>query len=198
MTATGIKGSAKDAMLREALRLFASRGVEAVSVRDIAAATGFSNPALFRHFASKEALAEALFAQCYGGLVEALGAAADKEGLQPWLAAVLAEIDRLPEAVLFVLDNLKRYWHSLPDALKAQNLPKLAATMIARERRAGRMRADVPTPLIATVLFGTLGQVARSVHFRETEIDPQAYAAALADLLGRGLGAANPAKGDEP
>jgi AcrR family transcriptional regulator len=53
--------AAKAAIMIQALKLFASPGVEAVSVRDIAAASGFSNPALFRHFSSKEALATALF-----------------------------------------------------------------------------------------------------------------------------------------
>ena len=173
--------------MTQALRLFASRGVEAVSIRDIAAATGFSNPALFRHFSGKEALAEALFAQCYRQLVEQLEQAAGHEGLRAWLTAALTEIVRLPEGALFVLENLKRYWHSLPDDLKDCNLPKLALEMIERERQAGRMRKDVPDRLIATVIFGTLGQVARSVHFHESTIDPDTHAGHLALLLGEGL-----------
>jgi AcrR family transcriptional regulator len=71
---------AKRALLSEGLKLFASHGVDAVSVRDIARATGFSNPVLFRHFASKEALAAALFETCYRQLVEALDSAAARRG----------------------------------------------------------------------------------------------------------------------
>ena len=41
---------AKRAILETALDLFAERGVDSVTVRDIAARTGFTNPALFRHF----------------------------------------------------------------------------------------------------------------------------------------------------
>lgn len=181
-----VRGKAKDAILTEALHLFASRGVEAVSVRDIAASTGFSNPALFRHFASKEALAEALFEQCYRHLVEALAAAADQP-LGAWLEAALREIARSPQGVLFVLDNLKRYWETLPADLKAQALPKLVTALVAREVARGAMRADVPPALIGTVIFGTLGQIARSVHFHESELDPEALAARLATLLTEGL-----------
>ncbi len=187
MNRTNPRGTAKEAVLTESLRLFASRGVDAVSVRDIAAATGFTNPALFRHFASKEALAQALFAECYRAMVEVLEPAVESGGLEAWLAAALAEIDRLPEGALFVLDNLKRYWSALPDDLKARNLPKLALDMIERERRAGRMRDDIAPALVATVLFGTLGQIARSVHFHETSIDPGGLAERLATLLGEGL-----------
>lgn len=186
MSSARPRGQARDLILAESLRLFASRGVEAVSVRDIAAATGLSNPALFHHFAGKDALASALFSQCYGRLVAVLAEAADL-GLEDWLRAALAEINRQPEAVLFVLDNLKRFWGELPEALQAENLPRQVLRMIAAERAAGRMRADVRPELIGTILFGTLGQVARSVHFRDMTIDPDAYAAALADLITRGI-----------
>ncbi len=187
MITQNIRGTARDAVLTQSLRLFASRGVDAVSVRDIAAATGFTNPALFRHFAGKEALAGALFEQCYRQMVETLEPASERNGLRAWLEAVLTEIVRRPEGVLFVLDNLKRYWHTLPDDLKNRNLPKLANEMIAREAMAGRMRADIPPALVATVLFGTLGQVARSVHFNESDIDAAALADRLTVLLSEGL-----------
>ena len=187
MSTSAQRGTARAALLTQSLRLFASRGVEAVSVRDIAAATGFTNPALFRHFSGKEALAQVLFEQCYRGLVEALEPTAETDGLRAWLEAALTEIARLPEGVLFVLDNLKRYWHTLPDDLMDRNLPRMANEMIARERQAGRLRADMRPELLATVLFGTLGQVARSAHFNETTLDPVALAEQLAALLGQGL-----------
>lgn len=181
-----VRGKAKEVILAEALRLFASRGVEAVSVRDIAASTGYSNPALFRHFASKEALAEVLFEQCYRALVDALEQAADQP-LVGWLQAAIAEIARSPESVLFVLDNLKRYWATLPHELKRRAIPVLSAELVAREVARGGMRADVEPQLIGTVLFGTLGQVARSVHFYDVVIDPGDMAQRLAGLLTEGL-----------
>jgi len=181
-----VRGKAKEAILSQALRLFASRGVEAVSVRDIAASTGYSNPALFRHFASKEALAEALFEQCYASLVEAFEGAGDLP-FRDWLEAALREIARSPEGVLFVLDNLKRYWGTLPANLKQRALPVLAAALVEREKARGTFRADVEPALISTIVFGTLGQIARSAHFYESNLDPPALAARLAALLMEGL-----------
>jgi AcrR family transcriptional regulator len=48
---------AKKKILTEALRLFVRDGLCETSIRDIARATGYTNPALFKHFASKERLA---------------------------------------------------------------------------------------------------------------------------------------------
>lgn len=44
------------ALLREAARLFADRGFSAVSLEEIGASVGVSGPAVYRHFAGKQAL----------------------------------------------------------------------------------------------------------------------------------------------
>ena len=64
------------AIEREALRLFAAKGVEGASIKDIAQAVGVADAALYRHFASKEEMAQAVFARPYGGLGPALGGGA--------------------------------------------------------------------------------------------------------------------------
>jgi AcrR family transcriptional regulator len=179
--------AAKRALLSEALKLFASRGVDAVSVRDIARATGFSNPVLFRHFASKEALAAVLFETCYRRLVEVLEAAAATRGLEAWLAAGLAEVSSSPEAVLFVLDNLKRYFATLPPDLQARNVPSQVTAMLRREQTAGRARADLEIRLAAVVIIGALGQLARSAHFGDADFDAADTARGLAKLLADGF-----------
>jgi len=179
---------ARRALLTEGLKLFASHGVDSVSVRDLAAATGFSNPALFRHFKSKEALAAHLFEAAYRDLAEALEANAEVEGLRDWLAAALREIVRAPDAVHFVMENLRRYWAGLPDELRARNLPALVRKKLEAERRAGRLRADLRIPLARTLVVGMLAQIARATHFQETQIDPEAVADELHDLLMRGFG----------
>jgi AcrR family transcriptional regulator len=53
--------SRRDQILATAAQLFASRGYHGVSVADLGAACGISGPALYKHFASKQAvLAEML------------------------------------------------------------------------------------------------------------------------------------------
>ncbi len=55
----------KSDMLKASLELFASRGYDAVSVRDIAKAAGVSEAALYKHFAGKEDMALFIF----GGII---------------------------------------------------------------------------------------------------------------------------------
>jgi AcrR family transcriptional regulator len=185
---------AKRAVLSESLKLFATRGVEAVSIRDIAAATGYTNPALFRHFPSKDALAFTLFETCYRRFVGALRTASAASDLRRWLSAAITEIDDCPEAVHFLLENLKTYWPRLPDDLKALNLPSLSRAMLEREQREGRMRADINIRLANVLILGALGQLARSAHFHKSKLDVEALAEDLAALLLRGLGVDDPAE----
>src|ERR1700753_2101442 len=56
---------AKQKIVIAALDLFVRDGLCETSVRDIAKSSGFTNPALFKHFPSKDALANYLFERCY-------------------------------------------------------------------------------------------------------------------------------------
>src|SRR5215211_1357373 len=56
---------AKREILRAALKLFSTRGLASTSVRDIAEESGYTNPALYKHFASKDELALYLFETCH-------------------------------------------------------------------------------------------------------------------------------------
>ena len=54
------KADRQSALLQEAARLFAERGFTGVSLEDLGAAVGVSGPAVYRHFANKQALLGAI------------------------------------------------------------------------------------------------------------------------------------------
>src|SRR5512144_2629776 len=56
---------AKRQILRAAMNLFSERGLAGTSIRDIAEQSGYTNPALYKHFSSKEELALHLFETCH-------------------------------------------------------------------------------------------------------------------------------------
>ncbi len=60
----------KREILRCALSLFVRDGLSETSIRAIARATHYTNPALYKFFPSKEALALHLFERCYAHLFE--------------------------------------------------------------------------------------------------------------------------------
>ena len=54
------KADRQSAILQEAARLFAERGFSGVSLEELGAAVGVSGPAVYRHFANKQALLGAI------------------------------------------------------------------------------------------------------------------------------------------
>src|ERR1041384_7568522 len=56
---------AREKVERAALALFAAKGVDGVSIAEIAAAAAVSQGALYRHYPSKDELAWALFSTAY-------------------------------------------------------------------------------------------------------------------------------------
>lgn len=59
---SGDKGNTKQRIIDQALGLFCISGYDAVSIRDIAAAVGIGNSALYKHFKSKQDIFDAIFA----------------------------------------------------------------------------------------------------------------------------------------
>ena len=178
---------AKRSILMTALELFATRGVDGVTIRDIAAKTGFSNPAMFRHFKTKEELARSLFESCYRRLAYAFR---DPEGgLAGALGRGLELIEDSPESVHFVLENLRRYWRELPADLRVNSVIGSMRRLIEIEQKAGRVRDGLDPQLAAAIVIGTLAQIARMAHFDELRKPPSQLASDLFNLLDQGLGA---------
>jgi len=83
----------KQRIITGALRLFAERGVDGTSIRDIAAAAAITEPAIYRHFASKDDLVWQIFWSGYSALGETLrGTEGLAGGLRPRLTAMIDTI----------------------------------------------------------------------------------------------------------
>lgn len=64
------KRNTKESYLLEALRLFAQKGYEAVGVVELAQAVGCTTSALYKHYAGKKALFDAIIERCKMGFKE--------------------------------------------------------------------------------------------------------------------------------
>jgi AcrR family transcriptional regulator len=69
---SGRGGDTRARIEQAALGLFVEKGVAATSVRDIAAAVGLSDGALYRHYPSKDELVRRLFAAGFGQFAQTL------------------------------------------------------------------------------------------------------------------------------
>lgn len=95
---TASDGTTKAAIERAALLLFAQSGVDAVTTREIAAAAGVSEGALYRHYQGKEALAEAMFFAIHKRLATEIRAAAEEtHTLETQARAVVAAYCRIAD-----------------------------------------------------------------------------------------------------
>jgi len=83
------KADRRAALLEAAARLFAERGFERVTLEEIGGAAGISGPAVYRHFAGKQAVLAAILVDASQGL---LAGGLAVVGREPDAAAALREL----------------------------------------------------------------------------------------------------------
>ena len=174
--------------MQEALHLFAQKGVEAVTVRDIGDRAGYTNAALFKFFASKDALALCLFEFCYAGLFQRLSATFRPEmpfpdRLHAIVTVFLAELDRDPDAFLFVQDQLRAMWPRVSRSVRRQSILGLIRTVLEQGVLEGRIAPDADLKLLIAAITGTLQQFARMLSFGEFRGPAADWSAGLERIL---------------
>lgn len=161
----------KREVLRSALHLFVRDGLCETSIRDIAEASGYTNPALYKFFESKEALALHLFERCYLRLASAIHASLERgdftRDLDALVAAYARLVDENLEAVLFVNDTLRQFWPKLPKSARRHSLIGDLRGLIERGVGEGVVSRTVDKDFAVAMLLGTMGQMARMAYFDE-------------------------------
>lgn len=122
----------RDQILREAARLFAERGFARVAIDDIGAAVGVSGPALYRHFAGKDAL----LAELLVGISEHL-----LQGGRAQLAAAAGPAEALERLVAWHVDFALE--HPALITVHDRDLPSLGDEDGRRVRRLQRAYVEV-------------------------------------------------------
>jgi AcrR family transcriptional regulator len=184
---TGVKAKVE----KTAIELFAARGVDGVSIGDIAAAAGVSQGALYRHYASKDDLARSLFSTAYlrmGAELDAIGE--QRRGLAPRLAAMVGHFcalyDRDPALFRFML--LAQHG-LLPRLGPAQRTPVDAvADTVVDAVQSGEIAAVDPVTasaavigiVLQTALFHVYGRLRGSMMTRSPALARAALAAVAA------------------
>ena len=181
---------AKQKILMAALALFVRDGLCETSVRDIARVSGFTNPALFKHFKSKDDLARYLFERCYLELADlvttAIASAASFPARQRAIVdAYVAALDRDSASVLYVQDGLRHFWPQMPAAVRRRSIVGETRRLLETGRAEGRVTTDVDIDLLNTAWLGTLQQFARFRYFGEFTQPARSLAIALDRLLTR-------------
>lgn len=151
-----------------ALRLFAEKGVDGTSVRDIAQAADITEPAIYRHFESKDDLVWQVFSAHYGALGAALetteaaeGGTGSATGFKAQLAAMIREIcglyDQNPALFRFLLLTQHGQLGKVTEKLKSP------VEVVKRRLARAIARGDLPrqdAELATSTVFGITLQAA--------------------------------------
>jgi AcrR family transcriptional regulator len=155
-------GGKRELIKTQAMRLFVERGVDAVSVRDIAAACAMKPSNLYAHFASKEALSAELFHEGYAeyGAVLAEAAAPDSP-FRARLERIVRAICRLHDEdtirFRFLIMTQHGYLRDVPR--DERNPVELICRAVAGAMEAGEIPSREPE-LMAMALIGMIVQPA--------------------------------------
>jgi len=160
---------AKRQILRAAMKLFSERGLDGTSIRDIARESGYTNPALYKHFAGKEELALHLFETCHRRLWAKSHAAIDAarsfdDKLEAYIGQVLALVDEHPDAMAFLSDSARVLWPKAGPAVRRHTMIGLARELMSHASRPRRGQPAVNLDVAAASLQGTLAELARMLQ----------------------------------
>lgn len=165
---------------RAALAQFVERGVDAATTREIAAAAGLSEGALYRHFPSKDAIAETLFAAIHERLARLVRAAATAgSSLGEQADAVVDAYCRTADEdwTLFAYHLLSTA-HFLPTPPGEDNPVAAAEEIVAAAMARGEIGRGDPA-LIAAMALGVVLQPALHKAHGRLEGALRAHAPAL-------------------
>jgi AcrR family transcriptional regulator len=174
-----------------ALKLFASRGVDGTSIRDIAQAVGVTEGALYRHFSSKEAFARALFLDRYGALARGVEAArANHRGFDARLDALVGffadTFDADPDGFAYVLIAQHEHLRALD-----QSAEENAVAALVRVFEEAMAEGEIPEgdpALAAAMALGLVVQPAIFHIYGRLDRGPSAYRGEIAGAIRRAVG----------
>jgi AcrR family transcriptional regulator len=161
-TLEGKPNTKRPVIVRAATSLFAERGIDGTSMRDIAEAAGVREAAIYRHFAGKDDLAREIFLSWYGWYCEKIqdvvsGSANTLDKLREIVRHEFSAVTEHSEAFVYFCENEARFVRSLPPEIVS------ARRLFTAFVKAGQARGEVGSgspELLADMLSGALCAVA--------------------------------------
>ncbi|MFC3615573.1 TetR/AcrR family transcriptional regulator [Lutimaribacter marinistellae] len=178
-------------ILKSAWDAFAQYGFRKTSMEDIARGAGMSRPAVYLHYANKEAIFRALAQFYYDDAAESVARALEGPGTVPELlaAAFAAQGGGVVQAMLTsphgmeLLDTGNAMASDIAEAGEAR-IARAYADWLEREALAGRVRLEGDAPDVAVTITAALKGLKAAVPEYG---DYTRRVAQLARLIGEGL-----------
>ncbi|GAB6927692.1 hypothetical protein JCM10914A_16750 [Paenibacillus sp. JCM 10914] len=187
--------SKKKDILYAAMKLFAEKGVDGVSVKEIGAAAGVTDAAIYKHFTNKDAVAAEAFEEYCGSMTRLIDYYVSLKGsFAERLTALIAEVLKSYDEDRYGLLLLSQQHELFTEVLKGRGRQPLDALEDLLQQAVARQ--EIPpqnTRLTAVLIVGSFSQLAISTMQGDLEepLSPLAsevtkYLLALTSL-GKGL-----------
>lgn len=173
-----------------ALRIIATRGIAALSTRSLAAEVGLSSGAIFRHFASLDALLDAVVTRVEGVLESTFpaGAADPLDRLTRFIEARSNAVGNQLGILRLVLSE--QFLLALPRDGSARltacvhKTRQFVLDCLREAQASGSVRADLPAETLAPIVMGTVQMLALSpLKARQQDAEMHAVLSSLLTLL---------------
>jgi TetR/AcrR family fatty acid metabolism transcriptional regulator len=183
-------GPKRDALLRAAIDIFASRGYFNAQVADVARAAGVAAGTVYLYFRSKDDLLASIFERSMReGLAEGRALVADlqdpRERLRQFARLHLARLGRDRHlAIVFQVElrQSTKFMERFSSTLLRDYLG-LIRDAIADGQRQGLLRADMKPTVAAKILFGALDEMATNWILSRRRYSLEADADTVVDLF---------------
>ncbi|GAA5532845.1 TetR/AcrR family transcriptional regulator [Deinococcus metallilatus] len=168
-------------ILTEAARLFVASGYHGVSMREVAAAVGVTKPALYHHYADKEALFLAMLEGTLAGLARLVAHAQAQAGVRAQLETLVGDLLASAPEQRVGLQLAGELRHVSPERRKAFEDEYRRVWMggltrlIEEASQRGELRADLPPAVLTRALLALLYPLVTGAPTS----DPQGTARAL-------------------
>jgi len=163
----------RPAIVAAATSLFASRGVDATSMRDVADAAGVREAAIYRHFRGKEEMAQEIFASWYGWYSRQVREIAERQVPLRKAVSALVHLEfesarSHPQEFLYFCENEARFLRGL-----RRDVPRVRQELMKMLRK-GQARGEVRSGdagLLADMFSGALCAAAiSSIRRKDSQI----------------------------
>lgn len=156
-------GTKRPVIVRAATSLFAQRGIDGTSMRNIADKAGVREAAIYRHFAGKDDLAREIFLSWYGWYTGELQRIVSGPGdtlnkLHEIVRHEFSAVSDYSEAFVYFCENEARFVPSLPAEVVSAR--RVFTAFIKAGQAQGKVRAAGSPELLADMLSGALCAVA--------------------------------------
>lgn len=156
----------REQVLLAAARVLRDGGLAAATMREIALAAGMEAGSVYHHFASKDALLDAVLDRGLRDMLEGAGAvfaagAASADRRQAVADGIRAHLLWLHAMSTFTSANIRIHGH-LPDEVRARHRPlrqayaRMWEAELAQAQHAGAIRADLPAAQMRRLMLGAL------------------------------------------